>query len=488
MTLFDAKFFQIIQTFSSTELKSFELWLKSPWANSNKNLIRLLEKVQKHHPNFDYPKLTKTKLFQQILPNGKYSDRRMNNLLSEGFLAAEKFLIFNNLTQNQNLQKDLLTQEYQNRHLEDWFFRDINKEVGRLEEKEIKDWEDHLDLLRLNRRIYHHPNQNPRMKPGGQTIVKMGEQLDLVYLLEKAVIINEKIFRNRILKNENHEVETELAVWLAVSEGVEHLAVELYRMRFGYREETMLEQYFELREVFLERYAELNLKEQKVHLISLLNDTTLLGRKKLIDITESLPIYKLGVQTEVLIDGDKMPYNLYVTIVSASNYKGDIPYTESFIKKYTNKLKIDFQIDGYKWAMAHTAYSKEEYMDCIDILLSHKFKILYFQLITKLLYVQVYFDLYIQDNSYQYYLFNFLDSFEKWINREKFRSELVKKSYLRFVQISRVLAKQFAGIDFQFEKVEKLLEKENNIQAPNWLNKKIKIILELKKKRSPRIE
>ena len=102
--------------------------------------------------------------------------------LSAGYLAAERFVIFNNLAQNQNLQKDLLTQELQNRHLEGWFFRDAQKEIDRLEDKPIKDWEDHLDLLRIHRRVYHHPNQSPRMKPGGQTIVEMGQQLDLVYL------------------------------------------------------------------------------------------------------------------------------------------------------------------------------------------------------------------------------------------------------------------------------------------------------------------
>ncbi len=481
MTLFDAKFFQIIRTFSSAELKSFELWLKSPWANSNKNLIRLLEKVQKHHPDFDYSKLTKTKLFQQILPNGKYSDRRMNNLLSEGFLAAEKFLIFNNLAHNQNLKKDLLTQEYQNRHLENWFFRDINKEVARLEEKEVKDWEDHLDLLRLNRRIYHHPNQNPRMQPGGQTIVKMGEQLDLVYLLEKAAIINEKIFRNRILKNENHEVEEELKVWMKVSEGIEHLAVELYKMRFGHREETMLEQYFELREVFLERYGELNEKEQKVHLYSLINDTVLLIRKKQIDIPETLPIYKLGVKTKILIDKGKLPHNFYVAIISASNYKGDFNYSEKFIKFHSSKLDKQFQLDGSKWAKANTKYYQGNYEECLNILLNHNPKEIYFKLISKLLNVQVYFDLYLSDNSYQFYLFNYLDSFEKWIIREKFRSESSKKSYLRFVQVSRVLAKYHSQAIFPLNKVKKLLENENNIQAPTWIKRQIKKIIKLKK-------
>ena len=107
MSIFASKFVQTIKTFSIEELKSFEGWLHSPWCNSNKNLIKLLEKLKKHYPAFDHPKLTKEKLFKQVLPTGKFSDRRINNLLSEGYLAAERFMVFHNLSQNQNLQKDL---------------------------------------------------------------------------------------------------------------------------------------------------------------------------------------------------------------------------------------------------------------------------------------------------------------------------------------------------------------------------------------------
>ena len=71
-------------------------------------------------------------------------------------------------------------------------------------------------------------------------------------------------------------------------------------MRFGYREESMLEQYFELRAAFLERYEELNLKEQKVHLISLLNDTIQLIKFDLLEISETLPLYKVGLSAKLI--------------------------------------------------------------------------------------------------------------------------------------------------------------------------------------------
>jgi len=82
--------------------------------------------------------------------------------------------------------------------------------------------------------------------------------------------------------------------------------------------------------------------------------------------------------------------------------------------------------------------------------------------------------------TYQFYLFNYFDSFEKWITREKFRSQLVKKSYLRFVQICRTLAKSHNELAFNKEKIEKLIENENNLQAAKWIKNKILEIIQLK--------
>lgn len=477
-TIFDSKFIITIKTFAEEELKLFHNWLKSPYCNSNKNLITLFEKVRKYHPDFDNPKLTKERLFFKILPQGKFSHRRMNNLLSEGYLAAEKFLIFQNIAKDERLQKDLLTKEFQHRNTDDWFFKTISKEIDKLKAKSVKEWEEHLDLLRLGRRVYLHPNQNLVMSPGDQTIVDMGKQIDLIYLLEKAFVINEKISRNRVFKNENHDVGLALEKWFKASEGIEHPVVDFYKIRFNYSESNMLEQYFVLRNTYEKRYKELNKADQKVHLLSLINDTTKLWRARKIDITEFLPLYKLGLKTAVLLTNGKLTHITYTTIVTVSNTKKDFAFTNEFIQKYTDKLDEGFRPDALNWANAHTAYRKKDLSNCIDILLGHNFKIFHFQILTKSLTTQVYFDLYLEDDTYLDYLFNYFDSFEKWLYREKFSSEVLKKGFLKFVQKSRILAKYYSDADFQKEKVENLLNGESNVQGSKWLGVKIKQIIE----------
>ena len=481
VSAFSSKYFEILKTLSESELKSLDSWLNSSWCNSNKNLITLLDKVKKYYPDFNNDRLTKERLFKQVLPKGKYSDRRMNNLLSEGYQATEKFIIFQKLSQDKKLQKDLLSQEFQGRHLEDWFFRDIQKEITRLEEKEVKDWEDHLDLLRLSRRMYHHPNQNPRMQSGGETIVKMGEQLDLVYLLEKAAIINEKIVRNRIVKAENHEIEAELEKWRCACKNIQHPALIFYKMRFAYTEENRAEQYFKIKKAFLEQYETLNLKEQKIHLINLLNDTALLVKRSKIAITELFPLYKLGLETEIILHQGTLTRSNYSSIVVVSNTKHEFSFTQKFIKEYTCKLEENIREEAREWANAHTAYYQENYDECLNILVKYNPKDIIFQRIGKFLTIQVYFDLYLTDASYQEYTLSYLDAVEKWIRREKLISDKIKKSYISFIQVCRVLIKTVGDVDMNRKKIASLLDKEDNIQGLEWLNRKISHVLSLKK-------
>ena len=482
------KFLRLLQTFDEKELNAFDAWLRSPWCNSNKNLPRLLEKLKRYHPKFDKRKLDKETLFHEVLPQGKFSDRRMNNLLSEAYLAAEQFLAFHRFSHKPGLQQALLAEEFQGRYLDDWFFRNAGQEIERLEAMEVKDWESQLNLYRLYRLIYHHPNQNPRMQPGGSPIGKMGAQADLLYLLEKAAIINEMMARNRLLRGEDHDVAAELKKWEAVGEGVQHPSIDLYRMRFAFLAENQLSQYWALRDAFLNNRGQHNEREQKLHLVSLLNDTMAFIKSGQLDITDSLPLYQLGLETGVLLHQGQLSRNTYTTIVIASNTKGAFDFTTHFIETYTAQVEKNIRNDCYNWARAHTAYWQQNLEECLAILKRHTFKAPYFQLIGRVLNTQVYFDLFLKDESYQRYLFSYFDTFEKWLGREKVWSKSAKASFLRFVQICRPLARYHADAGPETQKVEHLLRRERNVQALNWLKQKKEEVLRLKAGKTPRPE
>jgi hypothetical protein len=478
--LSSAKFLRLLQTFGEEELKAFRLWLQSPWCNSNKNLNRLLDQLKAHHPHFAEAELSKEKLFRQVLPTGKYSARRMNNLLSEAYLAAEQFLVFQRFAREQNLRQELLAKEFQRRSLNDWFLKSAYCEIERLEHIKVKAWEDQVELFRQYRRLYHHPSQELRMETGSSIIDRMGEQLDLLYLLEKAGIINEMTTRNRLLQNEHHAVEEELKRWASASIGIQHPAIALYRLRFAGADEDQLAQYQALQAKLLDCIDQLDAKEQKLHLLSLLNDAMRLIKSGQLDITASLPLYQLGLQTGILLQEGKLSRNTYTTIVIASNTKGDFGFTQDFIERYAAYLDEAIREDCTCWASAHLAYWQGQLGVCLERLREHDFRAPYFQLISRVLSVQAYFDLYLQDDAYQVYLFAFFDTFERWLSREKIWSKANQAAFLRFVQKCRALAKCYGAADFNPQKVSALLEGEHNIQALNWLQQRQELVLRLR--------
>ncbi|NUO03246.1 MAG: hypothetical protein HUU01_21765 [Saprospiraceae bacterium] len=476
------KFLRLLQVLNPKELKDFETWLQSPWCNTNKNLIQLLARLKPYYPDFSDQNMSKEKLFRQVLPNGKYSERRMNNLFSEAYLVAEKFLVFQRVSRMQDLQNDLLSQEFQHRALDDWFFKDTSREIEHLTRKEVKSWEDEVELFRLYRSIYHHPSQESRMAPGGKLIRRMREQLDLLYLLEKATVINEMISRNRLFEGEQHDVAIELKKWVSISEGIEHPALDLYRMRFAHTGETQPVHYEQRYTAFLERFDLLNDREQNIHLLSLLNDAKLLIKSGSLDITASLPLYQLGLTTGAILNKGKLTDNTYMTIVIASNTKGTFDFTDHFMDTYAGCLTEKTRDDCTHWAKAHTAYWRKDLERSLAILQEYHFRVPDFQLISRVLHTQVYFDLYLQDYSYQASLFSFFDTFEKWLSREKLWSKFNKTSFLRFIQICRILARYYTDVSSDPKKLERLLEKEHNIQALNWLKQKKEVVLLLKTK------
>ena len=462
---------------SEEELKSFGHWLRSPWCNSNKNLVTLFEKLKKYYPAFDNRKLTKEKLAGLVLPKSKFSEKRINNLLSEAFLAAKKFMVFQSLNQKEGLRQNLLLQEFRRRNLDDWSFRESEKEILRLETKKTKEWEDYLDLFLLNRQLYLHPRQ----KVSGDIVLKMGKQIDLLYLLEKASLINDKIFRNRILKHENYDLDRELDLWKSGAEGIDHPALNFYKKRFEFTSENILEKHLELRELFFQNYESLNKLEQRIHLLSLTNDAAYLRKKGQLNMREILAIYKFGFQTNILPVEGNLTTNTFASIITMSNALKDFEFSKSFCDTYSQYLPEEIREDAVNWAVAGREYRMGNLENSLNILLQREPKSFIFKRVSKVLNLQVYFDLYLRDPSYYDYLMDYCGAFEKWVNREKFLSTSIKEPILQFIQRSKELIKFATEISPDEQKLSKFLEGEKGVEARTWLLQKRDDILGLKK-------
>lgn len=480
--MYSTKFTRILKELSPDDIKSFEKWLVSPWCNSNKSLVRLLQKLKKYAPNFDQPNLTKERLYRQVFPKKIYNDSYMDNLMSEANDQIEKFLSFQSFNANENSRKKHLNSALQDRHLEKQFFKSSSEEIERLENKSIKTWEDYISLLKAYRQVYHHPNQNPRMQPDNATILKINKNLEFSYLLEKAAVLNEQISRNRILKGKQMPVQKDIKRWKSAAKNIDHIAVNFYRRRFEFSNKNRLIQFHLLKKDFLENFENLNEKDRKVHLFALLNDATILRAKKLVDLSEIMPLYKIGLTAQILIEKGVLNRIHYVAIISGSNFIQDFEFTDFFIEKYTSYLPKEVRQDGRQYGMAHLANRRKKLKICKKILDSHKFTTHYFQLAKRILELQNHFDLFLGDISSIDCLESYCSAFEKWLEREKIRSKGNKEPFFNFIRKTRELIKLNIAPELDEQKAAKFLSGKINVQPINWLFQKRDEIVVKKKK------
>ncbi len=470
----------MLKTFSAEELDSFEVWLKSPWFNTNRTLIPLISKSLKYHPDFDQPNLTKEKLFGKIQPKGKYSDRRMNNILSEGYLAAEQFLVYNNFAKDKILHQERLSIEFQSRSLDNWFYKSAIKALGSVNKNERPNLEEQFFLYQMNRRVYQHPIEATRYLGESNYVEEMKNHLDTIFLVEKAYLISDAIIRNRILRNNPIDNSKELENWKAMAEGNSHPSIELYRRRFSYTRKNMTHAFKECLEYFYEKCNHLNHKERKIHYHLFLNDFSFLAKSKRLDLKEMLPHYKFGLETGLLIHEGILTHVTFSGIIAVSNSVGDFEFSNLVINKYSSNLSESFRTDALGWAKIHTSYYQKKLLFCLDLFSKYEFKSAHFRVMGRILNMQIYFDLALIDKTYQSLLFNYFDSFEKWTARLSGQSKYKKLAIANLIRASRTLMKKFISPNFIKSEMNDILNKYESMQAANWVKARVEKIIALR--------
>ena len=326
-------------------------------------------------------------------------------------------------------------------------------------------------------------NQNFQTSRDSKMIERMDKNLELMYVLAKAEILNEQIFRNKYLKKDNYEIEEILKKWEKNCEGLQHISLGLYKERFAHTEENMSKAYLKLKSQFFEKFHKLHERDQKIHLISLINDSIILRRKKQLELEELFPLYKLGIENGSILDQGKINQNVYVAIVTIGNQTKNYHFTKNFIQKFTPRLPNNTQYDAKKWANAYTAYELRELEECLDILQIEDFTIQTFKFLCRVLKLKAFFDKFLEDDIHLIYLFDYCNAFEKWILREKVNSIQIKRAYLQFIQKTRILAKIQSDVNFKEKELEDCLKDTKGIVALDWLLQKKERILNLKKKK-----
>lgn len=113
-----SKAIDVLKTFTKEELKQFSDFVRSPFFNKNKNLIKLFDVLEKYHPEFD---AENEKVYSNVYTENLYHHDNLKKLMSEMLRLLDNFLCLTGMKKEKFTSERFILQELLTRNLDDYF-------------------------------------------------------------------------------------------------------------------------------------------------------------------------------------------------------------------------------------------------------------------------------------------------------------------------------------------------------------------------------
>ena len=478
-------FFDIIKTFSAAEVKQFRDFLRSPYHNSNKNVIKLFEEIKKFNPDFSGDKtkklLTKEKLFQKIYPGKKYNDIVIRILFSDLIKLAEEFLTIQGLRKYTFEENRFLLQELNEKGIDN-LYRRIYKiaynsvlEHDDLRTKFLKLFEYEMNFVDFNLQ------RNKQQMITGN-VLSRSEYLICFFILELAgnihdLDINEQTFNSKFDFNLAYEFinrfDFEGLLAKMKEAGFKHYTTILIYINMikAILNKSDDHVYDEFKKTVFENYNKFS-KHEAYNLLSDL-ETCCLNRRKYNPQKyelESYSVYKLMLEkNNYSYYGYDMGFQRYKNIlVNFTNLK-KYEEAERFVNTYIHKVSPDIKDNLFQYSLALIEFCKRNFTNSLQLMQKIKFDHFILKYDVKNLTLRIYYELKYFENAY-----SLIDSYKHFLLKNKSVSEFFRERYINFTGFLIALIKcNNKGSNFEIERLKNDILRTRNVVSGTWLLEKI---------------
>lgn len=328
----DTRLITLLKALSPTEFKTLEKFLQSPYCNTSKNSLKLYEWLKPYYPKFNHPKLEKTHIHQHLRPHKKYQRKYVTDRASDLYQLVEKFLILEQVQQNERLQKIHLLKAYQQRRLSNYFFTKSDELTEQIEGQTQKSWQDFYDLWQLYEDRYTY-FETDKFQIGKKDFApKMIENFEITVLINALKQACTKLSRENIL-NINHKNEM-LFQYLQQAESYknESPVLHIYQKCAELWQVFSDEGYEETWTLFLQLYPQIPSTERPNIMVQFLN---FCSRRMRLGKLEYIPIcftaMEFATAERLMVFDDKMSSLTFLNVALISALHHQFSWTERFI-------------------------------------------------------------------------------------------------------------------------------------------------------------
>ncbi len=479
----NTKLIRLLIYLQPDEYKSFLLFVRSPYHNSNKQLAALAQCLHVHHPGFDLPKLTKEYIYKKMHPAGKlYHEGRMNVIMSQLVKLCKQFLAFEQLKKDDFQLNKFRLIAYKEKRMDGEFAKASKKQ-----EEALSKWRDdgqyHLEKFLLNKDVFYHPG-TIRYHVGMKSLNNSLEALDMFFVWEKLRLAVAAFNRMRII-NEKPTIRILQKILKGFENEIQHRRVlGFYKKLIQFYTTGEMDSLYSLVNEFESVSTKFDFVERQSNFTYLINIFSQYHRNGILGLESKIfQLYRIGLKLGIFIENEKMNDIIFTNIVSIGSMSYEFEWTMKFIENHNKYISDELVENAVNLSNAYICYYKAfyennltEFSRVLDYLEKIDYSKPNYSYRARGLSLRTYYEFLLKEKIGMDFILDYCNAFEKYLKRDKSLEKTKKKAFLNFIKQTRKLIKwnmQKLLHEKNFDSEIQAIRKESNLFAKNWLIIKI---------------
>lgn len=468
------KLVKLLQTFTKKEWRDFGRFVESPYFNTDRLCVDLLEILKKEMTRNDGAAPTRVRLEQLFLKKSKKDVAQFNVKLSLLTRLAEQFIAQQNYESKDLYKKHLLLEGLFQRDLRGHFESVYKKDAKAHKSPEKVGPEFYWDKFLLERDFLEHSSTGNRKVYAHENLQEVNDALDISYILNKVNLFGAMLPYMKLYQKEYDLSSFNiLESMVSLPNFDNHAVLQIYFTSFQMARMPSNESYFKRLIQLLDIHGHLI---QSFHLNNLYMFATNYCvdkiRKGYVQYHyEAYYLYKQMEERGLLLYKEYIDIGMLKNIVSMAIQIGEFGWVEYVIEKYKDKIEPKIREDVYSYFCASLAFYQNDFEKTISYLSIVQSINSTFDVNIKFMLMKAYYE---QDEDYSYYTEQVFRSFKVFIKQSKVHSKQRKEGYINSANIINNLyrIKHREG-RMTIQSVLKKIEEHEVLIDKKWLTEKI---------------
>jgi hypothetical protein len=499
--MYNSQLFQIIKTFSKSELRELAKFAQSPYLNTRADVVACCQYLVQYQgsPPSVFQKET---VFAALYENRKYDDAAMRFVMHQVLKIVKKYLVQKELEDRPMSEQMLLVQAFRRRHLDSFFERELNQAQTTHSQLTHRN----ADFFFIDYQIQYEQQQflSSVRRKANMPLQQMTGALTQFYVTEmlrhacvaavSEAIVNAnfslpmldsvlewaresieasnltkslQLGKTELLETQNSELKRENTEGGLLAEKNDNadIAMRLYYLTYQALTTSDLLIFNELKELLTQHWR--LLPESEGRLLYILAINFCAKRSNTVGGAEirrtMFELHRAGIESRLLFENGFLTKFTFKNTVAAAILVKEFDWVKNFIENYKGEIHPREREMMYQFGLASYYFSQKDYARAMPILSRFEAHDAQMPLLAKSMLLRIYYEQGETDA-----LESLLDSFQAYVRRQKDVGYLGEQ-YLNLIKTVRKMLKTDLSKSKNRDLLRGEIEAQNKPLLKDWL-------------------